>query len=86
MKNETQILNFGSIKEAARVLNVPHMRIRQWVKQGNVRGFYSGSRFYVNISQLKEALERGDFEHAPNERENPEDEQREEGSALTTRR
>ena len=78
--------NFYTIKETARALGVPHMRIREWIRQGRVRGFTSGNRYYIDLQQLEAALKRGDFEHAPNERENPEDEQREEGNALTTRR
>lgn len=54
-------LKFATINGAAKELCVPASRLRDWVKQGKVKGFYSGSRFYVNCAQLQESLERGDF-------------------------
>lgn len=62
MKNaDNRDFRFATIRGTAAELGVPSDRIRAWVKQGKVKGFYSGSRFYVNVAQLQEALERGDF-------------------------
>lgn len=66
--------SFCTIKETARALGVPHMRIRQWVKAGRVRGFTSGNRYYIDLQQFEAALKRGDFEKAPVEREDEADE------------
>ena len=47
---------FQTIRQAAAALGVPEFRIRAWVKQGNVPGFWSGTRFYVNVPAFHDNL------------------------------
>lgn len=61
MQKTENALRFATINGAAAEIGVPASRLRDWVKQGRVGGFYSGSRYMVNLAQLQEALERGDF-------------------------
>lgn len=68
---EAEICKFRTIRETAKELQVPECRLRAWVKQGRVKGFFSGSRYYINVLQLQDALNRGDFAK-------PEQEEREE--------
>ena len=50
-------MDFCSIKQAAKRGPVPECRLRAWVKDGRVPGFYSGTWFYVDyeafINQIK---------------------------------
>lgn len=41
-------MDFCSIKTAAKRGPVPECRLRAWVKDGLVPGFYSGNRYLVN--------------------------------------
>lgn len=56
-----EIFDFQTIREAAQSIGVPHSRIRDWQKRGLVPGFYSGSRYYVDVNRLREKLASGDF-------------------------
>ena len=65
-----EIFDFQTIREAAQSIGVPHSRIRDWQKKGLVPGFYSGSRYYVDVNRLREKLASGDFaKAAPEARE-----------------
>lgn len=65
MKIETSERAYLTIRQAARVLGVSHDRIRQWQKQGLVPGFFSGTRFYVNLPAFQQALEAGQIGARP---------------------
>lgn len=45
-------MDFCTINEAAKRGPVPVCRLRQWVKEGRVPGFYSGKWFYVDYEQF----------------------------------
>lgn len=55
---ETEI-NFKTIRQTAKETGIAEFRIRQWAKTGKLPGFMAGTRFYVNVPQLREQLERG---------------------------
>lgn len=57
--------NFQTINQAADALGIPRHWLRRAQKLGKVPGFYSGSRFYVNVSMLEEKLQH-DIEAFPN--------------------
>lgn len=65
MKFDATDKMFCSIREAARIVGISHDRIRQWQKQGQVPGFYSGSRYYVNFPRFLEKLEAGEIGAQP---------------------
>ena len=48
---------FKTIRQASRATSVPEWRLRQLVKQKRVPGFYSGSRFYVNLDMFLDQLD-----------------------------
>lgn len=56
---------YTTIRKAAEIVCVPHSRIRAWQAQGLVPGFYSGTRYYVNVPLFREALERGEIGQKP---------------------
>ena len=56
---------YATIRQAAQIVGVPHSRIREWLRAGNVPGFYSGSRFYVNVERFREKLESGEIGARP---------------------
>lgn len=62
---ETNERQYMTIRQAARVLGINPDRIRQWQKQGLVAGFYSGSRYYVNLPVFRAALEAGQIGALP---------------------
>ena len=51
-------MKFLSIAGAAAELGIPAFAIRTMHKEGRVPGFYSASRFYVNVDMFREMLER----------------------------
>lgn len=65
MKFEIDEKQFVTIRQAARALGLSHDRIRLWQKQGLVAGFYSGTRFYVNLPAFRAALEAGQIGARP---------------------
>ena len=56
---------YATIRQAAQIVGVPHSRIREWLRAGDVPGFYSGSRFYVNVERFREKLEAGEIGAQP---------------------
>lgn len=56
---EENVKRFLTIRQAAMIVGLSHSRIRQWVKDGQVPGFYSGTRFYVNMPKFRKALDAG---------------------------
>lgn len=65
MKFEVSERDYLTIREAARLLRISHDRIRAWQREGLVPGFFSGSRFYVNLPRFKEKLEAGEIGAQP---------------------
>lgn len=49
--------NYKTINQAAKAIGLPHTCLRAMLAQGNLPGFYVGSRYYVNFDMLKEDLE-----------------------------
>lgn len=53
---------FCTINETARRTGIPASRIRSMVKRGEIPGFFSGSRFYIDSQRFEqlfaEAVER----------------------------
>lgn len=56
---EENVKQFLTIRQAAKIVGLSHARIRQWVKDGQVPGFYAGTRFYVNMPKFRKALDTG---------------------------
>lgn len=56
---------YATIRQTAQIVGVPHDRIRAWQKEGLVPGFFSGSRFYVNVPRFKAKLEAGEIGAQP---------------------
>lgn len=48
---------FQTVRQAAKVLEIPEHLVRSMVAQGVCPGIYSGNRFLVNIRALAELLE-----------------------------
>ena len=46
-----------TINQTAKEKGLPHTYLRARLAQGRLPGFYSGSRFYVNVDMLCEQLE-----------------------------
>lgn len=65
MKFEVSERDYLTIREAARLLHISHDRIRAWQREGLVPGFFSGSRFYVNLPRFKAKLEAGEIGAQP---------------------
>ena len=53
-----------TIKKAAQTTGIYEHRIREWCKQGTVPGFYSGTRFYINMPAFIEQLNTGVYSKA----------------------
>ena len=51
-------MQFLTINQTAKVVGLPHTCLRTMLANHSLPGFYSGSRFYVNVEMLKEELER----------------------------
>lgn len=47
---------FATIRQAAQALGLSEFYVRRLVKTGRCPGFYSASRFYVNLAQLEAQL------------------------------
>ena len=65
MKFEVSERQYATIRQAAEIVGVPDSRIRAWRAQGLVPGFFSGTRYYVNVPLFREALERGEIGQQP---------------------
>lgn len=50
------MVKFAPIKEACKEVGVSEYYLRNLVKKGECPGFYSGSRFRVNVGKLEEKL------------------------------
>lgn len=48
---------FQTVRQTARLLNVPEHLIRALVSQGVCPGVYSGNRFLVHVEALREYLD-----------------------------
>lgn len=59
MENESKEKQFVTIREAAKAVGLGHDMIRHFVKLGQVKGFYVGNRFYINLPEFRAALEAG---------------------------
>lgn len=53
MNKSTQ---FQTIRQVAKLFNLPEFSIRRLVKTGRVPGFYSGNRFYLNVPEFESQL------------------------------
>lgn len=51
-------MTFLTINQTAKVVGLPHTCLRTMLATGNLPGFYSGSRFYVNLDMLRDKLEQ----------------------------
>jgi len=49
-------MKFLTIRQTAKEFGIPEFAIRTMQKCGEVPGFYSGSRFYVNAEKFEEKL------------------------------
>lgn len=49
---------YTSIREAARELEFPEFRLRQWAKTGRLPGFREGVKFFVDLPGTVEMLDR----------------------------
>lgn len=56
---EIRSRQYRTIRQTAGTTDIPEFRLRAWVKQGKVPGFYSASRFYVNVPLLLEGVQEG---------------------------
>lgn len=53
MNNSTQ---FQTIRQVAKLFNLPEYSIRRLVKTGRAPGFFSGNRFYLNVPEFENQL------------------------------
>lgn len=80
MNVNSGIKQYVSIRQAARIVGLSHDRIRQWQKQGLVPGFFSGSRFYVNLPRFLEKLDAGEIGARPQRSDGDTDSSEEQGA------
>lgn len=51
--------SYLTINKAAQIPDMPSAcTLRAWLKQGQLPGFYAGTRFYVAVDVLREKLDR----------------------------
>lgn len=50
-------MKFMTINQTAKAIGLPHSCLRAMLAAGNLPGFYTGNRFYVNVEMLKEKLD-----------------------------
>lgn len=50
-------MNYITINSAAKKGPFPEFRLRKWLKEGRLPGFYAGNRFYVNYDLLMQMIE-----------------------------
>lgn len=48
---------FKTINQTAKAVGLPHTCLRSMLATGKLPGFYSGTRFYVNVDLFREMLE-----------------------------
>lgn len=49
---------FLTVSQTAKHENITMYKLRNMIHRGECPGFYSGSRFYVNVDRLREILDR----------------------------
>jgi hypothetical protein len=49
-------MQFKTIRQTAKLIPMPEQALRNMVRQKLVPGFYSGTRFYVNVDMLRQKL------------------------------
>lgn len=49
-------MEFLTIRQTARQECIPENALRTLLKQNELPGFYSGTRFYVNVEELRKRL------------------------------
>lgn len=49
--------NYQTIRQTARNTGLPEFMLRSRLKQGKLPGYYSYSRYYVNVPMLLEMIE-----------------------------
>lgn len=50
-------MNLKTVRQTAALGVLPEFRLRQMQKEGRLPGFYSGTRFYINVDMLMEQLQ-----------------------------
>lgn len=50
-------MNLKTVRQTAALGVLPEFRLRQMQKEGRLPGFYSGTRFYINVDMLVEQLQ-----------------------------
>jgi len=56
--NHTEVEDLIKAKEACAYLKVSKVSLYKWIKQGRITGYYLGSRLYLKMSELENALEK----------------------------
>ena len=49
-------MQYSTIRQGAKTLGLPECILRKMVKSGTLPGFYSGTRFYVDLDGTRETL------------------------------
>ena len=49
-------MNIQTIPKTVKSEGIPEHILRKMLKAGQLPGFYSGTRFYVNVDQLRDVL------------------------------
>lgn len=60
-------MEFLTINQGAKRNNVPSTRLRVWLAEGRLPGFYSGTRFYLDQAEFERRLSGG-YYSAPAEK------------------
>ncbi len=56
--NHTEVEDLIKAKEACAYLKVSKVTLYKWIKHGRITGYYLGSRLYLKMSELENALEK----------------------------
>ena len=54
---ELKKVHFLTINQTAREIGLPHTCLRTMLAEGQLPGFYAGTRYYVNVDVLREKLD-----------------------------
>lgn len=52
------MVTFASIKKASKIIGLSEPFIRKLVEEGKCPGYYTGTRFHVNVDALAEYLDK----------------------------
>jgi len=56
------MINFMTVRDASKECGVSEYCLRNWIKRGECPGYYSGTRYYVDVEKLEKMIRLGAFD------------------------